>query len=80
MERIWGVKRAITRVLEDALKSGRDSWSTYGRALQWMHDRGKLIETLNDEVVKQSDHDTAECAKTLLAEIGGFSAISKVGS
>ena len=80
LERIWGVKRAITRVLEDALKSGRDSWSTYGRALQWMHDRGKLIETLNDEVVKQSDHDTAECAKTLLAEIGGFSAISKVGS
>ena len=66
LERIWGIKRAITRVMEVAKKSGRDSWTHYGRALQWMDDRAKLVETLNDEVVSQTDHETQECAKTLL--------------
>ncbi len=53
LEAIWGVPKAIRRVLERAAAGGtapdREEWGAYGRALQWMRGRTEVIQTLQDE-------------------------------
>jgi hypothetical protein len=85
LESIWGVSKAIQRVLDKAVSStqsepaDRDEWNRYGRALQWMKDQGGVIQTLQDEW-SSGRIEFQECAKTILASVGGFQAMSKLQS
>jgi len=77
VEKILGIRSAVTRIVEAAAKNNRpamlDAWS---RALRWL-DRSAVADEL-ENLMGSGAVEQQEVARTLLSEIGGLAAFEKL--
>ena len=76
MVKVLGERTAAARVVETALKAGRDRVAAYAAALRWMHTPSVVDEIEAAMVSGPAEHQIS--ARTLLSEIGGAAAMQKL--
>ncbi|MFL6263214.1 MAG: hypothetical protein ACJ76Y_26255 [Thermoanaerobaculia bacterium] len=76
LESVLGVRLAVQRILEAAMRSGVQEAGQLANALRWM-DRKPVVDELEAAMLSGSESQQAS-ARTLLREVGGLHAFEKL--